>query len=60
MRPKVFDALAEAFGQSVVVGCSTSGEIAGPLVNDASLSVAVAQFAHRPRDPLPEGVTVVD
>ena len=22
--------------------------------------VAVAQFAHRPRDPLPEGVTVVD
>ena len=22
--------------------------------------VAIAQFAHRPRDPLPEGVTVVD
>jgi len=44
--PQVFDALAEAFGQSVVVGCSTSGEIAGPLVNDASLSVAVAQFEH--------------
>jgi hypothetical protein len=24
------------------------------------VGVAVAQFAHRPRDPLPEGVTVVD
>ena len=24
------------------------------------VGVAIAQFAHRPRDPLPEGVTVVD
>ena len=41
-----FDDLAAALPQSVVVGCSTSGEIAGALVHDASLSVAVARFEH--------------
>jgi len=38
--------LAAAFGQSVVLGCSTAGEIAGMQVNDDSLSVAVARFDH--------------
>jgi hypothetical protein len=38
--------LLAAFPQSVVVGCSTAGEIAGDAVDDHSLSVAVARFAH--------------
>ncbi len=42
--PQVFDDLRTAFGQSVLVGCPTSGEIAGALVHDRSLSVAVARF----------------
>jgi len=44
--PQAFADLAATFKQAVVLGCSTSGEIAGPLVNDASLSVAVARFDH--------------
>lgn len=44
--PRVFDELRTAFPRSVVVGCSTAGEIAGALVHDASLSVAVAHFEH--------------
>ena len=38
--------LVAAFPQSVVLGCSTAGEIAGAEVNDDSLSVAVARFEH--------------
>jgi hypothetical protein len=38
--------LAAAFPQSVIAGCSTSGEIAGSQVHDASISVAVARFDH--------------
>lgn len=41
-----FDALAQAFPQSVIVGCSTAGEIAGTCVNDDSVSVAVTRFDH--------------
>ena len=50
--PEVADApaplaeLATAFPQSVIAGCSTSGEIAGAHVHDASVSVAVARFEH--------------
>ena len=44
--PAPFAALAEAFAQSLLVGCSTSGEIAGSEVNDASISVAVVRFEH--------------
>jgi len=36
--------LMAAYPRSKLVGCSTAGEIAGPLVNDVSLSVAVARF----------------
>lgn len=46
--PAPFKALAQAFPDSVLLGCSTSGEIAGAQVHDASISVAVAQFAHTP------------
>jgi hypothetical protein len=38
--------LAAAFPRSVLLGCSTSGEIAGDSVGDAGISVAVAQFEH--------------
>ncbi len=37
--------LARAFPNSVILGCSTSGEIAGSEVLDVSVSVAVARFA---------------
>ncbi len=45
-EPTAFDELAAAFPQSVLVGCSTSGEIAGAMVQDQSVSVAVARFDH--------------
>jgi hypothetical protein len=45
-QPEALAELAAAFPRSVLVGCSTAGEIAGAQVSDASLSVAVAQFAH--------------
>jgi len=38
--------LAAAFPSAVVIGCSTSGEIADQRVHDGSVSVAVAQFDH--------------
>ena len=38
--------LARALPTSMLVGCSTSGEIAGNQVNDASVSVAIARFEH--------------
>ena len=42
--PTPFKELAAAFPHSVLVGCSTSGEIAGTQVHDASVSVAIARF----------------
>lgn len=42
--PAPFAELAAAFPRSVLVGCSTSGEIAGTEVSDASISLAVARF----------------
>lgn len=41
-----FVELAATFPQSVLVGCSTAGEIAGTQVHDASISVAVTRFEH--------------
>jgi hypothetical protein len=38
--------LAAAYPRSHVLGCSTSGEIAGPRIRDDSLVVAVVQFEH--------------
>jgi hypothetical protein len=38
--------LLAAFPGSLVVGCSTAGEIAGDAVSDDSLSVAIARFDH--------------
>ncbi|HUG24456.1 FIST signal transduction protein [Piscinibacter sp.] len=45
-NPAPFSQLAAAFPKSVLVGCSTSGEIAGTQVHDASVSVAVVRFDH--------------
>ena len=45
-KPAPFVQLSSAFPQSVFVGCSTSGEIAGTQVHDASVSVAVVRFDH--------------
>jgi len=36
--------VAKAYPQSVIAGCSTSGEIFGSEINDDSLSVAVVRF----------------
>jgi hypothetical protein len=44
--PQAFGELAAAFPRSVLIGCSTSGEIAGGQVLDASISVGVAHFTH--------------
>lgn len=41
-----FDELAAAFPRSVIVGCSTAGEIAGTDVDDDSIAVAIARFEH--------------
>ena len=41
-----FDELAAAFPDAVIAGCSTSGEMTDAQVHDASISVAVARFAH--------------
>ena len=40
------DDILKTFPNSVVVGCSTAGEIFQDKVSDQSLSVAVTQFAH--------------
>ena|SRR3990167_354413 len=45
-HPDPLSALVDAYPESKLIGCSTSGEISGPFVNDASLSVAVVQFEH--------------
>lgn len=41
-----FDELRAAFPQSRLLGCSTSGEMAGTNVDDASISLVVARFEH--------------
>lgn len=38
--------LRRAYPTSQIIGCSTSGEIAGDVVSDESLSVAVTRFKH--------------
>jgi hypothetical protein len=45
-RPEPFAELAHALPDALLLGCSTSGEIAGTQVHDASISVAVARFEH--------------
>ena len=44
-NPHPFEALADAFPQSIIAGCSTAGEIAGDCVNDESVSVAYTRFS---------------
>jgi hypothetical protein len=38
--------LAAAFPRSILIGCSTSGQIVGTTVSDGGLAVAVARFDH--------------
>ena len=40
------DELSAAFPRSVVVGCSTAGEIDGAQVDDGTVSVVVSRFEH--------------
>lgn len=42
--PDPISELVDAYPRSKIIGCSSAGEIAGPFVNDASISVAVLQF----------------
>ena len=45
-NPDALKQLAEAYRSSVIVGCSTAGEIFGAEVDDGSLTVAVKRFRH--------------
>lgn len=45
-QPTALRELAAAFPRSLLLGCSTSGEIAGDRLEDDSLSIAVARFEH--------------
>ncbi|MDH4119020.1 MAG: hypothetical protein OEW30_16690, partial [Acidimicrobiia bacterium] len=42
--PEPFLDLSEAFPTSVVVGCSTAGEISGGRVHDDTIVVAICKF----------------
>jgi hypothetical protein len=44
--PVALRQLAAAYRSSIVVGCSTAGEIFGQRVDDDSLSVGIIKFAH--------------
>jgi hypothetical protein len=43
-KPEALDDLRATFPRSLVVGCSTAGEIHGTQIHDGSVSVAVASF----------------
>ena len=44
--PRAFAELAAAYPRSLVVGCSSAGEIHGASIRDRSLSVTVSRFEH--------------
>jgi hypothetical protein len=44
-NPAPFADLAKAYPNSFILGCSTSGEILGSAISDASISVAVVRFS---------------
>lgn len=43
-RPSLLSEIRQRYPQSIVVGCSTAGEIARESVRDGTISIAVAQF----------------
>ena len=45
-EPEPIRELVEAFPNSAIVGCSSSGEIYQDLIHDGALSVAVTKFEH--------------
>lgn len=44
--PAALQELASRYPSSVIIGCSTAGEILGTEVSDGSLSVGIRQFRH--------------
>lgn len=44
LDPSPIKEISEYYSKSKIIGCSTSGEIAGSQINDRSLSVAVVRF----------------
>lgn len=42
--PRPLEELANAFPQSVIIGCSTAGEVSGACVEDGSISVGIMAF----------------
>ncbi|MEZ4362948.1 MAG: FIST N-terminal domain-containing protein [Kofleriaceae bacterium] len=42
--PRAFEALARAYPRSLIIGCSSAGEIHGTTVRDHSLAVSVTRF----------------
>ena len=44
--PGPMNELLEEYSESVIVGCSTAGEIFGTQISDESLSAAIAKFEH--------------
>jgi hypothetical protein len=70
-RPEILASLAALFPTSVVIGCSTSGEIDRARVYDDSISVAIVRFAatrvrsakahlQTPADSLAAGLAIAD
>lgn len=47
-NPEPIKELAKHYPQAKMIGCSSAGEIAGPLVSDKSISVAVVKFEKTP------------
>jgi hypothetical protein len=43
-QPECFQLLAKAYPRSIVVGCSSAGEIHGTTIRDKSVSVTVSRF----------------
>src|SRR5688572_8471425 len=45
-QPQAFDAITQKYPNSIILGCSTSGEIFQEAIADQSMSVGVAKFEH--------------
>lgn len=43
-NPAPFRELADAYPSSIMIGCSSAGEILGPTVSDDSIAVAIVKF----------------
>ncbi len=59
-NPAPIQALRDAFPTSLLIGCSTAGEIFADRVFDHSLSVALIRFANTPLRMVSESVQTMD